>query len=175
MQMHTQYIVPILRRLVLLLSHLLSLMILSPPSWRVCPARDACCNNCNQKGHFRKVCRSKSTAGTTATIYDDLSIAVIHGFSTYNCTTGISAAFPPCLSHAAVPLSIHGHAHTAHIDSCNSDSFMSENIAKILKFQIKPSTRNIYMALSTMCYVCCPVMIVVKFMTCKIHNTDTDI
>ena len=25
------------------------------------------------------------------------------------------------------------------------------------------------------CYVCYPVMIVVKFLTCKIHNTDTDI
>ena len=25
------------------------------------------------------------------------------------------------------------------------------------------------------CSVCCPVMIVVKFLTCKIHNTDTDI
>ena len=25
------------------------------------------------------------------------------------------------------------------------------------------------------CFVCCSVMIVVKFLTCKIHNTDTDI
>ena len=39
---------------------------------------------------------------------------------------------------------------TALIDSCSSDSFMSENIAKMLKLKIKPSTRNISMALSTM-------------------------
>ena len=168
MQIHTQCIVPILLLLVLLLSHLLSLMILSPPAAyprrskcyfcggsyhnrRVCPARDACCNNCNKKGHFRKVCRSNSNAGATATIYEDPSaIAAIHCFPTYNCTTGITAAFPQSLSHAAVPLSIHGHTLTALIDSCISDSFMSENIAKMLKLKIKPSTRNISMALSTM-------------------------
>ena len=94
---------------------------------RVCPAPDACCNNCYKKGHFRKVCRSNSSAGTTATIYEDPSaISAIHGFPTYNCTTGITAAFP----HADVPLSIHGHSLTALINSCSSDSFMSENIAK---------------------------------------------
>ena len=118
---------------------------------RVCPARDACCNNCNKKGHFRKVCRSNSNAGTPATIYDDPSaIAAIHGFPTYRCTTGITAAFPQSLSHAAVPLSNHEHTFTVLIDSCSSDSFMSENIAKMLKLKIKPSTRNISMALSTM-------------------------
>ena len=57
---------------------------------------------------------------------------------------------PPRLSHAAVHLSIHGHKFTALIDLCSSDSFMSENIAKMLKLKSKPSTRNISMALSTM-------------------------
>ena len=100
---------------------------------RFCPARDACCNNCNKKGHFRKVCRSNSSADTTATIYEDPStIAAIPGFPTYNCT------FPHSLSHAAGPLSINGHSLTALIDSYSSDSFMSENIAKMLKLQIKP-------------------------------------
>ena len=118
---------------------------------RVCTAREACCNNCNKKGHFRKVCRPNSNAGTTATIYEDPSaIAAIHGFPTYNCTTGITAAFPQSLPHAAVPLSIHGHTLTALIYSCSSDSFMSENIAKMLKLKIKPSSSNISMALSTM-------------------------
>ena len=117
-------------------------------NWRVCPRRDACCNNCNKKGHFRKVCRLHPSAGTTATIYEDPSaIAAIHGFPTYNCTTGIIAVFPQSLSHAAVPLSIHGHTHTLTVltDSYSSDSFMSENIDKMIKLQIKPSTRNISM------------------------------
>ena len=118
MQIHTQCIVPILLLLVILFSHLLSLMILSPPPWqlhipegqcyfcsgsyhnrRVCPAHEACCNNCNKKATFRKVRRSNSNAGTTATIYKDPSaIDVIHGFPTYNFTTGITAAFPQSLS-----------------------------------------------------------------------------
>ena len=86
----------------------------------------------------------------TVTIYEDPSaIAAIHCFLTYNCTTGITAAFPQSLSHAAVPLSIQGHSLTALVDSCSSDSFMSENIAKMLKMQIKTSTRNISMAPST--------------------------
>ena len=64
------------------------------------------------KGHFRKVCRSNPNVGTTATIYEDPSeIAAIHRFPTYNCNTGITAAFPQSLSHAVVPLSIHGHTH----------------------------------------------------------------
>ena len=47
------------------------------------------------------------TAGTTGTIYEDPSaVATIHGFLNYNCTTGITAAFPPSLSHAVVPWSI---------------------------------------------------------------------
>ena len=162
---------PILLLLVLFLSHLLSLMILSPPSWQLhIPGGRSVIfvvvhiirgefvhlvmhvvTTVIKKGHFRKICRSNSNAGTTATIYEDPSaIAAIHGFPTYNCTTGITAAFPQCLSHAAVPLSIHGHTLTALIDSCSSDSFMSENIAKMLKLKIKPSTRNISMALSTM-------------------------
>ena len=86
------------------------------------------CNNCNKKGHFRKVCRSNSSAGITSTIHEELSaIAATHDFHTYNC---ITAAFPQRLSHADVPFSIHGHTLTALIGSCSSDSFMSENIAK---------------------------------------------
>ena len=81
---------------------------------------------------------------------DPSAIAVIHVFSTYNCNTGITAAFLLSFSHAAVPLCIHGHTLTALIDSCNSDSFMSENMAKMLKLIIKLSTRNISMAPSTM-------------------------
>ena len=62
----------------------------------------------SEDSECRKVCRSHSSAGTTATIYGDPSaIAAMHGFPTYNCTTGITAAFPQCLSHAAVPLSNH--------------------------------------------------------------------
>ena len=90
-----------------------------------------------------QVCRLNSSTDTTATIYENPSaIAAIHGFPTFNCTTGITE-----IPHAVVPLSIHGHRLTALIDSCTSDSDMSENIAKMLKLKIKPSTRNISMTL----------------------------
>ena len=79
-----------------------------------------------KKGHFRKVCRSNSNAG----------------FPTYNCTTGITATFHQSLSHAAVHLSIQRHTLTALIDSCKSDSFMGENIAKTLKLQTAKQKLN---------------------------------
>ena len=110
---------------------------------RLCPARDACCNNCNNKRH----CHMK----THVQAQQLLSVR-IHSFPTYNCTTGFTAALPQSLSHAAVTLSINGHSLTVLTDSCSSDSFMSETmyIVKILELEIKPSTRKISMALSTM-------------------------
>ena len=110
---------------------------------RVCQDCNVCCN--------RKVCRSNSSTWPTATIYEDTSAtAAIHGSPTYNCTTGIIAAFPTILSHAAVHVSINGHTFTTLIDSCSSDSFMGDNITKMLKLKIKPSTHSIFMAISTM-------------------------
>ena len=100
------------------------------------------CNNCGVKGHFAKVCLSKkrqNSAGTTATLY---SPAI--------CAMGMLAIFPPGLSHAAVTVTINGHELTALIDSCSSDSFISEDSVKQLGLEIQPSSRTISMALTTM-------------------------
>ena len=99
-------------------------------------------NNCGVKGHFAKVCLSKkrqNSTGTTATLY-----------SPTICAMGILAIFPPSLSHAAVTVTINGHELTALIDSCSSDSFISEDSVKQLGLEIQPSSRNISMALTTM-------------------------
>ena len=39
-------------------------------------------------------------------------------------------------------------------------------------FSEKNAKRSDNLSIIHPCYVCCPVMIVVKFLTCKIHNTD---
>ena len=109
---------------------------------RNCPAREVTCNNCGVKGHFAKVCLSKkkqNSVGTTATLY-----------SPTICAMGMLAIFPPGLSHAAVTVTINGHELTALIDSCSSDSFISEDSVKQLGLEIQPSSRTISMALTTM-------------------------
>ena len=54
------------------------------------------------------------------------------------------------LSHAAVTVTINGHELTALIDSCSSDSFISEDSVKQLGLEIQSSSRNNSMALTTM-------------------------
>ena len=54
------------------------------------------------------------------------------------------------LSHPAVTITINGHELTALIDSCSSDSFISEDSVNQLGLEILPSSRNISMALTTM-------------------------
>ena len=103
---------------------------------RNCPAREVTCNNCGVKGHFAKVCLSKkrqNSAGTTATLY-----------SPTICAMGMLAIFPPGLSHAAVTVSTNGHELTALIDSCSSDSFISEDSVKQLGLEIQPSIQSYY-------------------------------
>ena len=74
----------------------------------LCPARDATCHNCSKTGHFSKVCHSKK----------DASLSVI--FSPKLCA--ITAACPPNLRHASVPVIVNGITMDALIDSCSSDS-----------------------------------------------------
>ena len=47
-------------------------------------------------------------------------------------------------------MTINGHELTALIDSCSLDSFISEDSVRQLDLEIQPSSRNIYIALTTM-------------------------
>ena len=83
--------------------------------------------------------RHNSAAGTTATLY-----------SPTICAMGMLAIFPPGLSHAAVTVTINGHELTALIDSCSSNSFISEDSVKQLGLEIQPYSRTFSIALTTM-------------------------
>ena len=45
----------------------------------VCPAKDITCKNCNYKGHFAKLCKSRNKRPTVNTVSDNYVI-------TENCT-----------------------------------------------------------------------------------------
>ena len=104
---------------------------------RSCPACNSVCNNCGKKGHYGKVCMSKATSSTTASL-----------FSPTICS--ITAACPKSLSHASVNVSVYGNTLSALIDSGSSDSFISQTVAEQLNLKIHPSTQDITMALTSL-------------------------
>ena len=102
-----------------------------------CPARDATCHNCSKVGHFSKVCRSKSKNSNLSAIYSPTLCA-------------ITAACPENLSHASVPIICNNQTLDALIDSCSSDSFISENAFNRLKIPKTPSNKTVSLALISM-------------------------
>ncbi|XP_063872039.1 uncharacterized protein LOC135106710 [Scylla paramamosain] len=50
------------------------------------------------------------------------------------------------LSHAATDITVNGHSLKALIDSCSSDSFISEKVAHKLKLTVVPASKEISMA-----------------------------
>jgi len=101
-----------------------------------CPAREATCHNCAKVGHFSKVCQSNAKSSTVSAVYSPTLCA-------------ITAACPPSLSHACIPVTIHGQQMDALIDSCSSDNFISENAFQKLKVEKFHSNRKISLALTS--------------------------
>ena len=98
------------------------------------PPRNSVCNNCGKKRHYGKVCMSKATSSTTASL-----------FSPTICS--ITGACPKSLSHASVNVSVYGNTLSALIDS---RSFISQTVAEQLNLKIHPSTQDITMALTSL-------------------------
>ncbi|XP_068205852.1 uncharacterized protein [Palaemon carinicauda] len=97
-----------------------------PTTGRVsCPAHTATYNKCGKTGHFAKVCKSKVSGSTTATLYNPPLLT-------------ITATYPNNLSHAATNITVNGHSLKALVDSCSSDSFIREEVAQRLKLTCKP-------------------------------------
>ena len=108
-----------------------------------CPARESVCHNCEIKGDFSRLCRSKERPGKT-------SGNVVTMYAPPLSVLGVTAAFPNSLSHAALPEVIDGVTLTALIDSCNSDSFINQQVTNRLQLAISPTTRTISMAHTTL-------------------------
>ena len=100
-----------------------------------CPAHDAVCHNCSIRGHFAKVCKSPKKQCNAI-------------FKPSLCA--IAAACPNNLNHASVPVMVNGETFIALIDSCSSDSFISEKAFKKLNIPFKPLCKKVSMALTSM-------------------------
>lgn len=99
-----------------------------------CPAREATCNKCLKKGHFAPVCKSsKPLSGSVATVFSSHVLATM---------TNV----PNGPSHAATAVTIRGQKVSALMDSCSTDSYISEKVAQKLHLQVYPSSKGITMA-----------------------------
>ena len=76
-----------------------------------CPARDAVCNFCSEKGHFQKVCKSFKQTKTKT-------------FASAILSSVTSAAAPNSLSTTVINVLINGYPLNALVDTGSSDSYI---------------------------------------------------
>ena len=98
-----------------------------------CPAREAICHKCGKPGHFACACKSKSTSGSVAMVFKSSVMAT-------------KSNIPQGLDQAATAVTINGKCVNALVDSCSTESYISEKMAKELGLKIHPSSKGITMA-----------------------------
>ena len=96
-----------------------------------CPAKDAQCNNCGKKGHFRRVCKSTPNSKMTAATS---TLGAI-------CSSVSESLFP-----ATVTLTVNGQTTQALLDTGSTESFVSEEFATSAQMHIIPSLGHVAMA-----------------------------
>ena len=95
-----------------------------------CPAKEAECFNCQKKGHFSRVCRSRKTKRSSASTNDPVLSAV-------------TANIPTCLQTSTVSACVNELPVDALIDTGSSDSYIDASLCKKLDLIIRgknPST-----------------------------------
>ena len=103
-----------------------------------CPAREVTCHRCEKKGHFSRVCRSKSSTSrpTTATVFGSSLLA----------TVASGTSFPQSLHQAATSVIVSGQKLSALVDSCSDDSYIDEEAAYKLKLKVHQSGKDVTLA-----------------------------
>ena len=101
-----------------------------------CPARDSTCNNCQKKGHYQRVCRSKCP-GEPAT-------------AALNCPATVQSVGAKTLSKACVDITINEKGVKALGDSGSSDCFIHLSIAENLGLKKHDTNEYVYMATTSL-------------------------
>ena len=122
-----------------------------------CPAVNAVCHNCNKRGHFAKVCKSKakdasddvlvsSAAGALAS--SSLQVRNDKCFSDFLCSVGVEKSFfiaaaPANLGPAVVKAKLKGQLVDVFIDTGASDNFINKRVADELQIEGRGSAEQI--------------------------------
>lgn len=111
-----------------------------------CPALKSTCNNCGKKGHFSKVCQSKSKQKLTASsTSNDAQIESVSGELSSSLKHVTAASFS-CLSKATIQIFINGHKIDALVDTGSSLSFINKPVSDECGVAKRPSSSSITMA-----------------------------
>ena len=98
------------------------------PSRLMCPAREAICHACGKRGHYSRVCWTKSSSQS---INKSSSAAV------FSETRPVLASAPPSLESAVIKGSLEGWPVEVLIDSGASKNFIDDKVASRLNLPVK--------------------------------------
>ena len=104
-----------------------------------CPAREAICGNCQKKGHYQKVCKSKP--------HKEEPTSAALNFPTLAMTKTVASK---SLSKACVNIYINQEAIEALVDSGSSDNFIHPLVVQQLQLKKFETQENVSMAASSL-------------------------
>ena len=105
----------------------------------MCPAREAICHACGKRGHYSRVCRTKSSSQ---------SINKSSAAAVFSETRPVLASAPPSLELAVIKGSPEGSPVEVLIDSGASENFIDDKVASRLNLPVKTESVSIGMASS---------------------------
>lgn len=104
-----------------------------------CPVRDPMCGNCQKKGHYQKVCKSKPNKEEPTSAALD--------FPTLAMTKTVASK---SLSKTCVNICINKEAIEALVDSGSSDNFMHPRVVQQSQLRKFETRENVSMAVSSL-------------------------
>jgi len=105
----------------------------------MCPAHEAICHACGKRGHYSRVCRTKSSSQ---------SINKSSASAVFSETRPVLASAPPSLESAVIKGSLKGSPVEVLIDSGASENFIDDKVASRLNLPVKTESVSIGMASS---------------------------
>ena len=104
-----------------------------------CPAREAICGNCQKKGHYQKVCKSRP--------HKEEPTSAALNFQTLATTKTIASK---SLSKASVNIFINEEVFEALVDTGSSDNFIHPRVVQRLQLKKFETLENVSMAASSL-------------------------
>ena len=100
-----------------------------------CPAREATCRKCKKKGHYQRVCQSKTSPDpVTAAMHAPL------------LATATLQGVPTVLSKSSISVFINDHETKALVNPGSTDSFIHPRLVKACSLFVRPSAGTISLA-----------------------------